>query len=201
MRTHSFGFALVAAAVACGDPMTAPPNKLPVPSAPSKILTLDDGATYDQIAAEILAIPTDGAGVQQSATGQAEPASKSDVVLQKYAFTAIRHEDGSYSGRFVVHTLQGGVEVTAQGDVECLAAEALKPGVGQAGIAGRVTHASPAAAGGDFAVGSPVFWTVLDRGESADNPDAASLVAAGGVCSSRASPLLLSANGNIQVRP
>jgi hypothetical protein len=183
--------------------MTAPPNGLTSEAlGPAKVLTLDDGATYDQIAAEILATPVDESGVQQSATGHAEPGKGKigEVVLQKYAFSAVYHRDGRYSGRFVVHTLQGGVEITAQGDVECVAAGALKEGVGEAGIAGRVTHVSAPKVTG-FQVGDPVFWAVVDRGESADDTDLASLITPGGVCSSRSKELLVSANGNIQVRP
>lgn len=79
---------------------------------------------------------------------------------QRFSFTAARRRDGSVGGRFTLYSEQN-AGVRFRGRVTCLAVE---------GTAARIGGIITKSIEGDFLEGSPILWSVVDRGRGGTAP-------------------------------
>jgi hypothetical protein len=140
----------------------------------------------------------------QMAQGHVEihPAVFGTLVIDKYSFVAISHEDGRVSGEFEFdHSFRDPVtdrelNERVHGTVDCVTITGNRARVG-----GTVRHSkSPF-----IPEGSQLAWSVTDNGNNKDNPDTASEMLGGNAFLYCAfglpfpeSPLI---HGNLNVRP
>ena len=102
-------------------------------------------------------------GVQESVTGGGE-FEHPDFGTVTLAFHAVRHADGSVSGRFQQH--QPAFGFTYKGDVTCFA---IDPATRRAWIGGVLTHSNDPDPITE--VGDDAWFRVLDLGDNAVEPD------------------------------
>jgi hypothetical protein len=121
------------------------------------------------------------------------------VVVDRYEFSAVRHNDGRVTGNFNFRSRFSNVEVRARGDVLCVAVNGNRARIG------GIVRQSDFEEG--IPVGSQFLWSVTDNGEgSNDEPDTASPLLgtadAASYCAAGAPPPEFpSGRGNIQVKP
>jgi hypothetical protein len=102
-------------------------------------------------------------GVEQLVTGGGEFVHP-DFGSVTFAFAAVRHRDGSVSGRF--HQHQPFFGFTYGGEVTCFAVDEVN---NRAWVGGVLTHSDDPSAVTE--VGDDVWFRVLDTGQAAAEPD------------------------------
>jgi hypothetical protein len=111
---------------------------------------------------EATAEPADLVGVQEKVTGGGQFVHP-DFGTVTFAFVAVRHADGTVSGRFQQH--QPFFGFTYAGDVTCFAVDPVNHRAWIGGVLTRSDDPDPVTE-----VGDDVWFRVLDTGEAAD-PD------------------------------
>src|SRR2546430_14403979 len=121
------------------------------------------------------------------------------VVVDRYEFSAVRHQDGRVTGNFNFRSRFANAEVRARGEVLCVVV------TGNRARIGGIVRQSDFEEG--IPVGSQFLWSVTDNGEGHnDEPDTASPLLgttnAAAYCAAGApAPEFPSGKGNIQVKP